>query len=82
MDAFDTTKTRKTIKLKKKKLSPFSIRWIIQLVMVVIIIGGASLRNLMPGGSFLATLFPELQGFCPFGPRFLSFSHYKNRPLA
>jgi polyferredoxin len=66
MDAFDTTKTRKAIKLTKKR-SPSSIRWIIQLAMVVIIIGGASLRNLMPGGSFLATLFPELQGFCPFG---------------
>jgi polyferredoxin len=66
MDTFDTTKTRKTIKMTKKR-SPSSIRWIIQLALVVIIIGGASLRNLMPGGSFLATLFPELQGFCPFG---------------
>ncbi len=39
----------------------------IQAIMLVIIIGGASLRNLLSPENKLAAMWPELQGFCPFG---------------
>ena len=44
-----------------------SSRWIVQLLMVVIIIGGASLRNILSPDSTLVRFWPELQAFCPFG---------------
>ncbi len=66
MDGSDMMKkTAKLLQIKKKNHP--SLRWTVQLIMLVLILGGASLRNLLPAGSFLATLFPELQGFCPFG---------------
>ena len=66
MDTRNTRKTTTMIKTAKKRTRP-ALRWIVQLTMLVLILGGASLRNLLPAGSFLATVFPELQGFCPFG---------------
>lgn len=43
-----------------------SYRWVVQLIMLTIIILGASLRNLGITG-WAASLIPELQAFCPIG---------------
>ena len=54
--------------MRKSKSSTMTTgRWIIQAIMMVVIIGGASLRNLLPPGNRLVALWPDLQGFCPFG---------------
>lgn len=52
---------------KTKKPAQSGSRWIVQALMVVIVIGGASLRNLLHPESKIVALWPELQGFCPFG---------------
>ncbi|NCC66501.1 MAG: hypothetical protein EOM15_17850, partial [Spirochaetia bacterium] len=49
------------------KTKKFKTRTMIQAIMLVIIIGGASLRNLLSPENKLAAMWPELQGFCPFG---------------
>jgi polyferredoxin len=50
-----------------KKSTMSTARAIVQIAMLVVIIGGASLRNLLPSDNALVRLWPELQGFCPFG---------------
>lgn len=52
---------------RTKKLALSGSRWIVQVIMVVIVIGGASLRNLLHPESRIVAFWPELQGFCPFG---------------
>ena len=49
------------------KTKKISTRSMIQAIMLVVVIGGASLRNLSSPESRLAAMWPELQGFCPFG---------------
>ena len=51
---------------RARTLRKTPLRHLIQLVMVVIVIGGAALRNLSHDSSWVG-LWPELQGFCPFG---------------
>ncbi|TVR55656.1 MAG: 4Fe-4S binding protein [Spirochaetaceae bacterium] len=38
-----------------------------QIAMVVVVLGGATFRNLSSDGVRLPTIFPELQGLCPIG---------------
>ncbi len=50
----------------KMKTARLSYRWVPQLIMLIIIVLGTSLRNLNVTGR-LAQLLPNLQGFCPIG---------------
>ena len=49
---------------RKKVLSP---RLFVQLAILLLVVGGATLRNLNLDGAFLHFRLPELQGLCPFG---------------
>ncbi len=53
-------KRRKTKKWIPGRIAP-------QVAMVVIVLGGATLRNLSSDGLQIPTIFPELQGLCPIG---------------
>ena len=50
-----------------RKTASATSRWVLQIIMLILIVGGASFRNLGMSEHSLIALWPELQGFCPFG---------------
>ena len=53
--------------VKGRRRAGNRMRFAIQAAMMLLVVAGASLRNLAPNGTFLPFRLPELQGLCPFG---------------